>query len=66
MNREVEKEVRSHFGDTVFRRYIRQNISLVEASGAGLSVFGYDEESNGARDYGVLADELLERWKKNG
>lgn len=66
MNREVEKEVRSHFGDAVFRRYIRQNISLVEASGAGLSVFGYDEESNGARDYGVLADELLERWKNNG
>lgn len=66
MNREVEKEVRSHFGDVVFRRYIRQNISLVEASGAGLSIFGYDEESNGAMDYGVLADELLERWKKNG
>ncbi len=66
MNREVEKEVRSHFGDKVFRRYIRQNISLVEASGAGVSVFGYDAESNGARDYGVLADELLERWKNDG
>jgi chromosome partitioning protein len=66
MNREVEKEVRSYFGDKVFRRYIRQNISLVEASGAGVSVFGYDEESNGAKDYGVLADELLERWKNHG
>ncbi len=42
------KEVRSHFGDRVFRRYIRQNISLVEASGAGVSVFGYDPDSNGA------------------
>ncbi len=66
MNREVEKEVRGHFGDKVFSRYVRQNISLVEASGAGLSVFGYDEGSNGARDYGVLADELLERWKSHG
>lgn len=66
INREVEKEVRSYFGDTVFRRYIRQNISLVEASGAGVSVFGYDPESNGALDYSVVADELLERWKNNG
>jgi chromosome partitioning protein len=66
MNREVEKEVRSHFGDRVFRRYIRQNISLVEASGAGVSVFGYDPDSNGALDYSVAAEELLERWKNNG
>ena len=66
MNREVEKEVRSHFGDKVFKRFIRQNISLVEAGGAGLSVFEYDPESNGARDYSVVADELLERWSRNG
>ncbi|MBL3540500.1 ParA family protein [Aminivibrio sp.] len=66
MNREVEKEVRSHFGDIVFSRYIRRNISLVEAGGAGVSVFGYDPESNGALDYSVVADELLERWKNNG
>ncbi len=66
MNREVEKEVRSHFGDRMFTRYIRRNISLVEAGGAGLSVFGYDPESNGAADYSAAADELLERWNENG
>lgn len=66
MNREVEKEVRSHFGDGVFTRYIRRNISLVEAGGAGLSIFGYDPESNGAKDYAAAADELMERWNGNG
>lgn len=66
MNREVEKEVRSHFGDRLFTRYIRRNISLVEAGGAGLSIFGYDPNSNGAMDYSAAADELLERWNDNG
>lgn len=66
MNREVEKEVRSHFGDRVFTRYIRRNISLVEAGGAGLSIFGYDPESNGAVDYEAAAGELLERWNEDG
>ena len=66
MNREVEAEIRNHFGDRVFNNYIRRNISLVEAGGAGLSIFGYDEGSNGAADYAAVAAELLERWKNDG
>ena len=66
MSREVEEEIRNHFGGTVFNNYIRQNISIVEASGTGYSIFYYDEDSNGAKDYAAVADELLERWERDG
>lgn len=59
INREVEKEARNYFGDTLFRRFVRQNISLVEAGSAGVSVFGYDGGSHGARDYRLMAEEFL-------
>ncbi|PIE54569.1 MAG: hypothetical protein CSA35_05185 [Dethiosulfovibrio peptidovorans] len=66
MNREVQKEVSDYFGDTLYRRYIRGNISIVEASGAGVSVLSYDKNCNGARDYRLLAEEFVEREKRNG
>ena len=62
INRQVEKEARNYFGDIFFRHFIRQNISLVEAGSAGLSIFGYDEESKGAKDYARLAEEFLEKF----
>jgi chromosome partitioning protein len=58
----VEKEARNFFGDVFFRRFIRQNISLVEAGSAGVSIFGYDSESKGARDYLRLSEEFLEKF----
>ncbi|MDI9370949.1 MAG: ParA family protein [Synergistota bacterium] len=66
MAREVEEEVRRHFGDVVLENHVRQNVSLVEAAGMGLSIFSYDDGSNGAKDYAKVADELLERWKRDG
>jgi chromosome partitioning protein len=66
MNREVHREVSSYFGGSLYRRYIRQNISVVEASGAGMSVLSYDAGCNGARDYRLLAKEFMERQGNNG
>ena len=62
VNRQVEKEARNFFGDVFFRRFIRQNISLVEAGSAGVSIFGYDSGSKGARDYLRLSEEFLEKF----
>ncbi|HPJ24828.1 MAG TPA: ParA family protein [Synergistaceae bacterium] len=62
INRQVEKEAHNYFGDLFFKRFVRQNISIVEAGSAGLSIFGYDAESKGAKDYLRLAEEFLEKF----
>ncbi len=61
LNREVVDSIRSHFGDTVFQREIRENISLAEAPGYGMDIFSYRPKSAGAADYMALADEILSR-----
>ena len=44
-----------------FATRIRRNIRLAEAPSFGQSIFEYAPTSNGAADYGALADELLAR-----
>ncbi len=66
INRDVQREVFAYYGDVLFKRYIRQNISIVEASGAGMSVLSYDKNCNGARDYRLLAEEFEERQENHG
>ena len=66
-SREVYEEVKKHFQDRLFQTVIRENVTLREAAGAGLSVADYDPSSIGYRDYMSLATEILEReWKGNG
>ena len=57
--RNVYEEVSRTFGDIVFRNCIRQNVSLVEASSMGTSIFEYAPKSRGAECYRDVADELL-------
>ncbi|NCC95212.1 MAG: ParA family protein [Synergistales bacterium] len=66
INRDVQREVASYYGDVLFRRYVRQNVSIVEASGAGMSVLSYDKNCNGAKDYRLLAEEFEERQGRYG
>ena len=47
------------FPGLVFSTFIRQNIALNEAQAAGKSIYEYDPESNGARDYAKLTEEIL-------
>ncbi len=63
--KEVLSEVRQFFGDVVFDARIRQNIKLAEAPSHGKTIFQYDARSNGAQDYGFLADELIERERSS-
>ena len=40
---------------------IRENIALAESAGSGQSIFEYDPQSNGAKDYQALTEEIISR-----
>ncbi len=62
--KEVESEVRSHFGDRVFRSVIPRNVRLSEAPSHGKPVLLYDIHSKGAVAYLHLAEEILKRIQR--
>jgi chromosome partitioning protein len=59
--RQVEEEVRTHFGDRVLRTVVPRNVRLSECPSHGLPVSLYDPTSRGALAYKAAAAELLER-----
>lgn len=63
MQREVFNAVKDYFGDIFFDTFIRQNVSLVEASSTGTSVFSYAPNSNAADDYSRAAVEFVSRFR---
>lgn len=63
-SQEIHGEVKKHFQDRLFRTVIRENTTLREAAGAGLSIADFDPLSIGYRDYMSLATEILERGGK--
>jgi chromosome partitioning protein len=65
LSRQVVEEVRSVFGDQVFRTVIPRNIRLGEAPSHGLPIFLYDIRSKGAEAYLSLAKEFLEHEEKS-
>jgi len=56
---QVQGEVRTHFGDQVYRTVIPRNVRLSESPSHGLSVLEYDPRSRGAIAYRALARELI-------
>jgi len=61
--RQVEQEVRSHFGELVFRTLIPRSVRLAEAPSHGMPVLLYDIRSAGAGAYLELSRELLRRYR---
>lgn len=59
--KQVESEVRAHFGDKVFETSIPRNVRLSEAPSHGQPILLYDIHSRGAVAYLQLAEELLAR-----
>jgi len=57
LNREVATEIEKHY--PIFETHIRENIALAEAPAAGTDVFRYAPESNGAKDYQALTEEIM-------
>ena len=61
LSRQVEAEVRTHFGDRVYETRIPRNVRLSEAPSHAKPIALYDASSAGARAYEKLAAEILAR-----
>ncbi len=57
--RQVEAEVRTHFGGQVFTTVVPRNVRLSESPSHGLPVLRYAPSSRGAAAYRAVARELL-------
>lgn len=61
LTQEIENSIHKYFGDVLLKSKIRVNVSLAESQASGLDIFQYDPLSNGAKDYQMLVEELLEK-----
>ncbi len=59
LSRQVEQEVRGHFGNKVYTTVIPRNVSLSEAPSHGKPIITYDIRSRGAQSYLSLASEVI-------
>jgi chromosome partitioning protein len=59
LTKEIKKLIGETFGNTMMKTQIRVNVALAESQSAGKDIFEYDPESNGAKDYGKLVNEIL-------
>ena len=57
----VEKDVREHFGETVYKTTIPRNVRISEAPSHGKPAILYDVNSSGSVAYISLAREILEK-----
>jgi len=64
LSKMVEKQLRDLFGDTIFKTKIRKNVSIAEAPLYAMDVARYAPDSNGARDYTSLTEEILAQEAK--
>lgn len=61
LNKVVEQAVKSRYETITMQTRIRENIALAESAGSGHSIFEYDPQSNGAKDYQALTEEIISR-----
>ena len=62
VHRDIAQTIEEMFGDIVFRTRIRSSVAIEEAPYQGQDVFRYAPTSNGAKDYGDLCREFIERF----
>ena len=59
MNHHVQELLETEFESKVFHTHIRTCIALAKAQEAGVDIFSFDKNSNAAKDYDKLAEELM-------
>lgn len=59
LSRQVEEELRRHFGSKVYATVIHRNVTLAEAPSHGKPALLYDARSKGSQCYLSLAKEML-------
>ena len=62
LNKAVSEALKKRYADITFRTIIRENISIAESAGSGQSIFEYEPNSNGAKDYLELTEEILRQF----
>ncbi|MFQ6678596.1 MAG: ParA family protein [Fidelibacterota bacterium] len=60
LSKQVAEEIKSYFGDKLFKTIIHRNVRLGEAPSFGKPALLYDANSVGARDYMDLVEEILD------
>lgn len=63
LSTEIEKQIRSRYGDAVFKTVIPRNVKLAEAPAYRISIADYDATGPGAKAYKSLTDELEARYE---
>jgi len=58
LTRTILEEIRINLGESIILHPVRMNVSLAEAPGYGMTIFQYDEKSNGAFDYRKIAEQI--------
>ncbi len=59
LSEEVGQEIRKHFKEKAYKTYIPRNVRLSEAPSAGLSIYDYALNSEGAKAYVALTREVM-------
>ena len=65
LSKMVEAQLRGTFGDTIFKTKIRKNVAIAEAPLYAKDVVTYAPDSNGAKDYRALTEEILAQEKNS-
>lgn len=58
LTKEIKNQIKGYFGDNLMKTAIRVNVALAEAQSSGKDIFEYDPNSNGAKDYMSLVNEI--------
>lgn len=58
---DVSEQLKTHFGDQVYRTVIPRNVRLAEAPSFGSPAMYYDKTSSGSKAYLALAGEVIRR-----
>ena len=61
VSRDVERQLRTYFGDLVFQTVIPKNVTLEEAHSNHTHIFQYAPKSTGAQAYRALTKEVVAR-----
>jgi chromosome partitioning protein len=61
LTKEIKNQIKGYFGDNLMKTAIRVNVALAEAQSSGKDIFEYDPNSNGAKDYMSLVNEIIKR-----
>lgn len=61
LERDLADSIKETFPKYIFNTRIRRNVAISESQAKGVLLPDYDPESNGAKDYEALTDEIIDR-----